>query len=58
MCLGPVPLDVQISGTVQHPGVLGRVIGVFAELWMFYWLQTEGETMGASCATMILTKYS
>lgn len=35
------PSSVQTCGILQHPGVLGRV--TFVELWIFYWLQTEGE---------------
>ena len=35
------PLDVQMYGILQCPGVLGR--GTFLELWMFYWLCVEGK---------------
>ena len=35
------PLDVQMCGILQCPGVLSR--GTFVELWMFHWLQIEGE---------------
>ena len=31
-----LPLDKQVSGTLWHPGMLGR--GNLVELWMFYWL--------------------
>ena len=37
------PLDEQVCGILWHPGMLGR--GTFVELWVFYWLQMEGERL-------------
>ena len=45
------PLDVRVRGVRWHPRMFGRSTSV--ELWMFYWVYNEGETLCHSAMLLL-----